>query len=241
MRASLFHWIFVFLFFSGVVFSQPDYEYPIKNNSKALQFSALNNFTIGDFQGGAISFKYHLTKGSAIRGGVSYGVSFLDEDYAGQNTIYDTSVTTLFGKQKSNSKEISASIQYLWQMEGFYSTSFFYGAGPSFGIIYNYRFINLEESGPLFNETREQINKMRLKYFGASLVLGVEWFASKSISLHAEYGASLNYYWSKEELNYYRDYDSGLYIYKYKTNERLETKIWRFETRTVKLGLSVYF
>src|SRR5699024_10398661 len=92
---------------------------------------------------------------------------------------------------------------------------FYYGYGPGINVGYAHT-----ESGDTMIEdvTTTQYGIAALGY------AGVEWFFHKSMSIHAEYGASLRFKMRKID---------GI--------QETEDKIFRFGGDGVKLGISAYF
>ena len=65
-------------------------------------------------------------------------------------------------------------------------------------------------------------------------MIGVEWFAAASFSIHAEYGASLTYTTSKRTT----EFDNGSNDFYGRSESKSST--WRFAGDSVVVGVSVY-
>lgn len=211
----------------------------LKQGAWALQFQIDSNFSLKSFQGAIISAKYHLTDSKAIRIGISGNYSKNDNN----NNNINYSADTLGFQQGDiqNSKDFGFSIimQYLSYVNTQNEVLLFWGTGPV--IQYSKSSMEGTTNSNYVVQSSQQIqsNDNHSWGIGASGVLGVEWFAAKSFSLHAEYGINLLYIWSESESSSQISYQPSNQRYNYVSSGN--NKGWVFNASSVKLGLSVYF
>jgi hypothetical protein len=209
----------------------------IAQTSTAVQFQIRNNFTLGSFQGAAFSYKQHLQPSFALRIGVS--VSFNDGNF--ESTSHQFISDTLYGSANSTRDQSGTSIQLntqaIWYSESPLGILLFYGTGPFVGFSRNHQeevsvgtLVNVPQSKSTTEGTSTSWS------VGLSGLAGVEWFASKTISLHAEYGISLGRYWSNNEST--SSYQSQNHS---SSTSEGNGQSWSLTSNGVLLGLSVYF
>ena len=201
----------------------------------ALQFQINNNFTLSSFQGAIISAKYHLTDSKAIRFGVGGNYTF-DEVNVGNSQ--DNTIS--YSGQENDIKNYSISIftQYLSYINPDKEVLLFWGIGPI--IQYNKTAQNQTSQNNNSNiSSRSDVTNNSHKWgLGTSAVLGVEWFAGKSFSLHAEYGVILLYNWGETVNN---SITINSQNYSASVNASQNERSWYFSGNSVRFGLSVYF
>jgi hypothetical protein len=156
----------------------------------ALQFRINNNFTLGGFQGGVISLKHHRSARSAFRLGLSLGFA-ADDDQSYLTTRNDTVIVDGKQDRRNNRQNVRLDLQYVRYPNPGSRVNLFVGVGPLLSYYRNY--YEQESNTAVAYQERTSWG------VGASGQLGVEWFATKSISLHAEYGVFIQYVWSSEE------------------------------------------
>lgn len=185
----------------------------------ALQFQVsglINNIYISDFQGAGISIKKHLTCQSALRLGFSLGtnISTYNDDYFTNDSVYPTQ------SRDENTFNLSIRTQYLNYLTNASRLNIYIGFGPQITYVWSKR----ENDYLGINSTKS--NSIA---FGLNGVAGAELFLSNYISVHAEYGSTLEYSWWK---------------YTHIANDNVhETtkKSFIINPSSVKLGLSLYF
>jgi hypothetical protein len=215
--------------------SSPD-EIPFTEHSRALQFQIASNFTLSSFQGATISYKYHLDPLTAVRVGLSLSFSSANQDenlnsYAA-DTLSDGSHNTL--DQTGIGIQINA--QQIWYQKNSTGILFFFGTGPVIGFN---RTSNNGQQIPSPVTGSQQTYKTdgtgTTWSLGMTGVAGVEWFASKTISLHAEYGLTFGYYWAKNESSSTFPGSGN------KSSSSATSTIWKLSSTGVRFGMSVYF
>lgn len=179
----------------------------IAENAKCLQFRIGSNFSLSSFQGSTISYKKHTSVNRAYRVGitVSGGMSKDSRSYE-----YINVTDSLHRDYNINNNDFSIAVN--WQRLKYSrsgNTYFYYGYGPniSYGLDYQN---NLAEE---FNTTEPEIIEEQDKRVlhgisvGATLLAGVEYFITASVSIHAEYSQGINYtyQWYKIIRNYNED------------------------------------
>lgn len=240
---------FVFLFTLACVMSTPALaqrdiiQEKARSNSLvdgawALQFQISDRgFTLRSFQGLAFSGKYHLSDKKAIRLGLEFDASISSgthEEY--RRTPYDTMST--IADIDSNMQSIEFVAQYLVYPSVEANVNFYFGAGP---LVQFFRVDAEPEITSEYVDTTyvsKPINYNKTWAVGINGVIGVEWFATKNISLLAEYGVALKY----TSLKFIRSYvyvskDGLFYFNRYEDDK----EFFEFDPMSVKFGLSVYF
>lgn len=184
-------------------------EAQLSDSSRALQFQISEDF-LSSFTGSVISYKWHLSADEARRLGVSLNASYLARELT----------STPGNNNTANSSNINISVVFSWM---YYINpdaviKFYYGYGPA--LSFGYGESQIESP----NGTKREVTNTR--YSIAALgYAGVEWFFLPSMSLHAEYRASISVSSINEE------------------GERSESEGTNFRLggNGVLFGLSVYF
>jgi hypothetical protein len=198
----------------------------------ALQFQINNNFSLSSFQGSTLSAKRHYSNKKAIRFGVSLNGSFSDQDQSSE-------VPGMVGPKNEsdeNSQSIGINTQYVFYPAPDKSVNFFFGAGPFTQFLRSNR-TSTTSSG--FSTSTRTKTKGTTWAAGISGVLGVEWFATRSISFVAEYSSNLGYNSaSQTDTAEQKTGTSGYTV----TNElKRKSKGLQLSSGFVRFGLSVYF
>ena len=187
----------------------------LASGSWSIQFAIDKDFDFISYEGATISAKYHFSDKSAIRGGLSLRGSTEDSESA----LIIIPADSILKESKSDQNSVSVGLKtlFLFYPSPQKEVNVFLGAGP----ILTYSRDKKNEGGD--SATR------RSWAIGIAAAFGVEWFATKSISILSEYGGSF-------------EYETHLYKGKYDGRES-KTEIDRFEmsTLSVKLGVSFYF
>jgi len=189
-------------------------ENSLTAGSWALQFQIQNNLTLGNFDGLGIALKRHLSGGSALRGGVNFTTSGSSQE------LRPDSVQT---RADSDLRGVRAALHYVWYPRPQADVNLFMGIGPAFGYLSNDS-LNSASGRERSSETSEW-------QVGAHGILGAEWFATRSLGIHAEYEIAYQYASSEATVS------TGTPETKVTRN----TDRWSFGTSAVRFGLSVYF
>ena len=242
----------------GTTRSTPD---SIAAGAWALQFRITGNFSLSDFQGAALSGKYHATSTSAIRLGFSASGGVSDRE---QTSFSESSGRLLDdpapGQESEETRESNRDeTAYSLGLDGQYVTyinpdgrvKLFGGIGPT--IRYQHDDANdsdfqLDESGDRLDvritETTTRDDRDTWTFGGLAL-LGGEWFASPHISLSAEYGLSVEYFRTSHdqtvELNRNIESEFGTSVFTDTRVAGTHRDGWQFRSPPVRFGLNVYF
>lgn len=189
-------------------------DHSIVKGAWALQFSISSNFTLNSFKGAMLSAKYHLSATEAIRFGVTGDLSFYSTGGS-----YSSSETR-------NGQSFELVSEYLFYSRPRKEIFLFWGVGP---IV---QFARSHSERLYSSSSTTQVNQSWA--LGPSAVLGVEWFATKWLSLHAEYGLSALYIRSKTSSEY-----------RFSNNQPVQSsyeimKRWSLHSSPVRFGVSVY-
>ena len=213
----IFLFLFILVMAAGVVVAQAENgrANSIEPGSWSIQFKIDENFQLTSFSGSAISIKRHWSEKRAVRAGISFGANVrdYDSDYTRPDTMYTRTTET-------NGESMSASAHYLIYPAPDKDVLLYLGAGPSFSYT---RDKNTYTS-------LDRYDYSRTWSVGLGSVIGVEWFATRTISLLAEYTGGINYSSNISE----RRSETG-----YKTEH--SRKNISASSSGVRFGLSAYF
>ncbi|SMO96990.1 hypothetical protein [Gracilimonas mengyeensis] len=188
---------------------------------KALQFQITDNFTLGSFEGSALSLQNQVTEKRAHRIGVS--ISNLLNDL---NSEYQNS--------ESEDKRTNSRAEFSFTWKNYITTDnpikAYYGIGPEFSYFY--------EKNKDKNESQNQLETQRYYNIGLGVLgyFGVEWFFHPSISMHAEYRGSVSGYYQHRKMK-----QKDLISTTETTTDKQYGKGISFGGNGVAFGLSVYF
>lgn len=206
----------------------------------ALQFGIAGSFTLTSFQGSTIGAKYQLSNENAIRGGITV-IGYTDD---GTGSSYGPSSTTGNSSSSTKSATLSFVLQYLWYMNPNDPVHFYAGLGPSVSYGYNHAssnnyYLEYPDSQGYWIEGKYASGSTRWGIGGAGVV-GVEWFACRWLSLHADYNESVQYQWSSTTSS--QDESSATYpgFIPNRTGNSSSDKGWTLNSSGVNFGLSVY-
>ena len=160
--------------FTVIKAQQADTTSSLAEGNYALQFQISEHFNIGSFRGSALSYKRHYADSKAHRIGLSFS-NHNRWDRFDRDNSFDGS-----NQNEESAWSVSLGASYTWMRytNPDEDVKFYYGYGP--GINFS-------------SYTRDQNGSSYRLSVGASGIAyaGVEWFFQRSMSLHAEYGASL--------------------------------------------------
>lgn len=216
-------------------------EDAMKKGAWALQFEVNQDFDLSAFQGSTISIKKQVADGLAYRLGLDIEVSDVNSDTDEQDFQYNHGeISNQSDVQSTHTDHGDQSFTLTAQRVSYprhdARMKFFYGAGPlfSYAHLYDKRSIDEDHAGR-YQEQKTTTNNWSV---GMTGILGVEWFASSTISFLAEYRTALAYNWG------HTDYYS-LYRSSGSTDQRRErtSDSDRIDlgAGAVKFGLSAYF
>jgi opacity protein-like surface antigen len=163
----------------------------LEEGAWAVQFGIGSNFTITTFAGSTIALKHFCSSSQAYR--LSATVNGSTDSRDGVTPLVADSmriITTTDG----NSESLSLQFNMLFYPLTSSDVNFYWGIGPSGTYSHSNstsetRFVTSSQD-TVYSRQSDTRNTWGI---GASVVVGVEWFATKSISLNAEYTGTLNY------------------------------------------------
>lgn len=167
-------------------------EAPYRAGASALEFAVGPNFTLSSFSGGTLSYRRHVSESAAWRIGMTLNARSgdSDRDLRSPDTLSSPPLTQ---EREFGTLGVAVTAQRLWFAGGSSPVHVYVGLGPSAGVF--------RDDSDLHGETRltdttvvETIHAERRDWFvGVAGVLGVEWFMTRSLSLVADYGASVDW------------------------------------------------
>lgn len=205
----------------------------LKDGAWALQFQFGSAFSSRGYEDIVISGKYHLSDGTAIRigidldGSVRFGNS--NRYFPKGDSLRDTNE---FDYDRFGFDLLS---EYILYSQPISNIHIFYGAGPLVKFYRDFRkdsYLNYINGEYRTSERETVLNNWS---FGVSAVLGAEWFATKRISLIAEYGAEFEYSYITRETKT-SDSDEGEY-----SEFKFHENAFDLDLKRVKMGIAIYF
>lgn len=189
-------------------------------NSWSFQFAISYRFWLTNFNGTMLSVKKQTSKRSALRLAFSIYTNQKSEEFdASGNAIK-------IDDRDKNDFSLNIKCQYLIYYNPQSPVKFYFGLGPDLGFHYH-------EELRIDPESQEFLSSSDYRHawiLGLIANWGVEWFFTKSASLFAEYGATIEY------TNYInQSIDWGYTNYWYQENQI------SLYALPVRFGISVYF
>jgi hypothetical protein len=216
--------VFVVLVLS-VLSSSLGYSQEQKNNNSleagawSLQFKITDNFSLSTFTGSLVSLKRHFSPRSALRVGI--GLSALQTDSEGEFSDPDTVFTDV---GESSFTGVQVDLQYVRYTNPESRGSLFWGIGPTF---------QYSKSDAMIDYGGDTVDSRRRRWsIGIIASLGVEWFPTKVIGIHAEYGLQGLYSSMTDDSERTNSTESS---------RHRDSTFWTVSGQSVLLGLSVYF
>ena len=188
----------------------------------ALQFRVGENFTFESFTGSTISIKRHFSPSTALRFGVSPSLASAENDFL--TTVTETSEAE---RDDSNNQVVLNLhlVHYPWAGR---TVNLYVGAGPEVGWSY---FESRSRDETLTDRTTSQVFRV-----GLGALVGVEWFASPWLGLHAEYGTVFSRT-SSQRFHDVTPTNPGFIPF----HDETRSSVWALGGRGAALGASVYF
>jgi hypothetical protein len=215
----------------------------IDGHSWTMDFSISSNLTLRTFQGTAISLSKFISDYQKIRFGVSTNLDYNSRDQSGNNYAADTLSGLTNDNNENNMYSVQIVIQYITYATPKSQTSIYFGIGPLVGVSWFEQNNNDNTTNPGYYQSQYGSKSSSTKYFIGMLgSCGVEWFFSEHISIHAEYGLSVQYNWGKTESS---SNSQSSYVnsssYSNKSHSSGSTSGWFLSGQSVLFGLSVNF
>ena len=179
------------LSFSSGYSEERDTLNSLEDGAWARQFKITDNFSLTNFTGSLVSLKRHYSPNSAARVGI--GLSLNQADTDDEFSDPDTLITFT---RDSDSYSAQVDLQYLYYTNPDSRVSLFWGLGPTFQY----------SKSDATRETGDDSFVSRRKRWSIGVIgsLGVEWFPTKIVGIHAEYGLGALYSSTTDEAIYPR-------------------------------------
>jgi len=202
--------------------------------SHSLQFRVYNFLSLSYFKGTLLSYKYHSSSKNAFRVGMSVNIKKWQEQELEDYSVVDT--TLLNHDRDHNNMYIEIMVEYLRYLNLERDFKIFLGIGPRINFnINNFDTENISISG-YTDYTKKYIDD---RYqIGLTLSYGLEWFFRKNMSLHAEYGFNISYFYEKYKNIWIRAYQEDPNRLNVHEEKR---KGIQFDDTGGLFGLSIYF
>ena len=215
----------------------------LKPGAWALQFQFSDNFrSFSGLQGFGVSVKYHFSRTNALRFGVGGSLSTSNFDHDARSFQADTVRQKRIGGSKGDGQSVDFAAQYVIYVAPQADVTFFFGSGPLVRFAHSEYDNEDSFSYGTSNGTRYYSSEEDRWNVGLSALSGAEWFATESISLHAEYGLSLEYQSaSRVSKGIENSFDPYYGVRSFSYEAETSGHSVRFNLATVKFGLSVYF
>ena len=224
--------------------SQSPDSVSLKEGSWALQFGIDRDFTLTTFQGSTIGAKYQLSEKHAIRGGFTISGTTNDLSNSLSGTVGGVDAGTVPENSSGKSAGVNLILQYLWYLNPEGPIHFYSGFGPSVSYTYSNSSAddyNLSTSGGQGYWVRYQYEYKNTQWaVGAAAVVGVEWFACRWLSIHADYNEAVQYQWISSSRNDSQSSSTNPDYVPLKLNSSGSNKAWRLNSLGVSFGLNIY-
>jgi len=187
----------------------------------AVEFGISNNFTLQTFSGSLISIEGQFWSSSSIRLGL--GLSLAQDDYSDEFGSPDTLIAR---NGDRTARGVSLQAQYVRYAAPEGRTSLYWGIGPSFS------YSKSEDNGSFSQDGVTLDDSYKSWSVGALASLGVVWFPTRTLGVHAEYGLRGSY----ESRDYERTISGDI-----PSQGKGDANGWRVGGAGVLFGLSAYF
>lgn len=185
--------------------------------SQALEFGYSGVFSLGSYLGSTIALKKFSSPLKAKRYLVSISSDGYDHSGLRHEFEYDphpadsTIDSTTFDYTSSSSRHnVSITMQWIKYLEPYEHLSLLYGVGPEIGFSRSTRDNALDPRRQVpYSDWQQNKDATTAIYLGLTPVVGIEWFAHKNLSFHAEYYSLINVGYRDVIDRYEREYSSG--------------------------------
>ena len=236
MLKTKFLYLFILAFFLtlGNVYSQEDSTRIFKTNS--IQFRMQNLLSLSSFKGALISYKYHTNDQNAFRFGINLYVRKWVED---ETDEYFRSDTTFYNQKRDhNNMQIELIAEYLRYINPTDKIKMFFGIGPRAAFtINNFDTDEASSSDNVGHSYTQKYNNDHYE-FGLTASYGLEWMFMQNMSLHAEYGFNISYFYDYYARTYKRENITPPDTIDNISEERTG---FVFDDAGALLGISIYF
>lgn len=197
----------------------------LRQGAWALQFGIADNFRLTSYEGGFFSVKRHFSDRSALRAMVDGGFSTSDSGSGSTSSTYHS-------EAEYDQWDIGLNVIYQRYLNPGADVAVYFGVGPSVSYESSTRKNTSVRVGT--DSTAVTTSDQNTSRVGGMFVFGAEFFATSSISLHAEYNGSLRYSSSEStsETKYYNNT---------RRKSGNDSDGWTAGAGSVRFGLSAYF
>ena len=216
----------------------------------AMQFGVTGLLSLRTFQGSTLGAKYQLSDTHALRVGVTVYGNSDDQTGSYSESVNDTSYGSNPSNYSSASATVSLLVHYIWYAQPVHFIHLYGGVGP---LVSYYNYNHTETYPDLYTYTDAVSHerfwvvrnyKSESKKIGAGIsgAIGVEWFAIRWLSFHAEYNQNALYQWGSTSTdNSYSVSNPPTDSY-YPTSNSMSrsTTGWSISSGVVLFGMSVY-
>ncbi len=208
----------------------------LEEGAWSVQFGITDEIALKPFNSMGVSVKRQTSPRSAFRIGANIGLDIDNGDSDDVTSVADTVATGAVYERDDNSLLVQLDLLYMRYANPDADVNFFVGTGP---------LVRFERSDEDLRKTRTSqgntIDEVTGRYertwrIGAIGVGGVEWFATRSISFHAEYRTWLSYGRTKIDSETNRPGDPD-----YLRQVGTSNSFWDFHGNKVTFGMSLYF
>ncbi len=228
-----------------------DPQHSLEAGRTALTFGlSSSSERLVSFDGSLITFKKQFSRRTALRLGLGLNVDLSDSDGDSRSEmtrIADDTVTTWdedFQQRDNDAVGVDLDVVLIHYSGDDRPIHLYYGAGPMISYAYSRQQNRDEDVLEDYERVRVADSERTTWRLGVRCVLGVEWFAARWFSLHAEYRVRGNYYHSKLDLEQWQisEYTEPTErIEEYLDNSSTTTKDWEIKNDGVVCGASFYF
>ena len=235
--------IFSFTFSVGLLAGIPDSTLNniYQNTPRGLQFGISSYLSLGHFDGKTISYVKWINPAQAIRWGLDFSVSGNTNHRKSTYSYYDAANdTTIIGSQSSNAgapNEVDLNfrlrrmtINYGNPRNGFAP---YWGIGPFVSGGYDRQISDSYNEGATSRKTATTMSGG----LGGAVLLGAEWFVTRSLSLHVEYVSEFGAAYETNKNQLKSIYATNDYTLSTVTNTN---RSWAISSKTL-FGLTVRF
>ncbi|KAB2880090.1 hypothetical protein F9K33_06315 [bacterium] len=221
---------FIFIFFCSSATSAQD--------GKTESFNSIHKsrwaFQLSDdFSSVILQLKYHVSNNTAIRYGILFGLGGTD----GKGSFHRLPVDTITSKSKNEYDDytISNRVEFLYYPYAEDHFALYSGFGPELGFSQS-KGIN-KHGDPNYSGKSEMTSKSW--YTGINLLMGLEWFPTKKVSLFTEY--ELYAYFQSAHQTYSGESTSTLEPESWGYKDKYKNTGYRTGSNGMRLGLSLYW
>jgi opacity protein-like surface antigen len=203
-------------------------KYQPEKGDQALQFQINSNFSLSAFEGDLISYKWMMSDRRGIRIGFGLNSHLGTEEDSSEYPAADSLNENRSVDRWQHSLQVTALLVTVVPSD---KAWFYYGFGPTCGYTTENTDYDYTKPDPVRYSSGDS------QHFEAGVagIAGVEWALNSFLTLHAEYRSEFLFQLRRTEYEGVRRGTELEYV------STTELHYWRFTSRGVRFGLSVYF